>query len=88
MSKTLKIVLGVLVIVLIGAGAWWYMGESSTSSSLPATQAQQDAAAAAAPALSQGSSDSDLSQDAKTIDGQMNGLNSDNASIDQGMSSN
>jgi len=37
--------------------------------------------------VSSGASDSDLSQDASQIDAQMNGLNSDNASADNSLSS-
>ena len=91
MSKTAKNIVGVLVVVVIGVGIVWYMRHSASApggqngvSDQP-TQGQQSAAAKAS--LSQGSSDADLSQDTSTIDTQMNGLNSDNTSIDQGMNS-
>jgi hypothetical protein len=112
MTNTLKILIAVLVVVVIGGtGAWLYMMQSTaqtvatplststtTAGTLPAsattgvtgtqgTASAQPAASGSGAVTSSSDSDASLQQDASSIDSQMSGLNSDNASTDQGMNS-
>jgi flagellar basal body-associated protein FliL len=94
MNSTGKIVAGIIVLIIVVAGAfYWFMHSKSgtpsftaSSTSMTATTSNTASAqsgtidAAGAAALPGGTSDSDaaLQQDTAAIDAQMGGLNTDN----------
>jgi len=81
-----KIWIWVIVILIIIGGVWWYL--SSSSSSTPSTTpTQQTNTTSVTGANPNDDSDAAMAQDATAIDTQMSGLNSDNASADQGLAS-
>jgi predicted negative regulator of RcsB-dependent stress response len=93
MSNSSKIAIGVVVIVVIGFVAWWYMG-SDTSVSTPVTstayQQQNETASASAAASAvipvtglstsaKDSSDAALDKDLSTVNTQIDAFAADNA---------
>ena len=101
MSKTSKIVLWVIVvIVVIGGIVWFVMGQNSAAPAgqgYSAPTSQNNPASPTSPTSATGNtsgglstapadnSNAALSQDLASIDAQMTGLTSDSASIDQGL---
>ncbi len=90
MSKTGKIILWVVVAAVVIGGIWWWVASQSSvaapavtneNGSLP-NSTQTTTATTSYP---QGDSDQSIDQDMTSLDAQMNGLNSDNASITQSM---
>ena len=97
MTQTSKITVGVAAILLVVFGVWWY-AHTSTTSMMPATTqtgtvaestttSASTAASATGATPASDTSDAAMAQDAANIDGQMTGLNSDNANTDQGLNS-
>ena len=93
MSKTVKIIVWVVVVIIAGGGIWWWM--ASQNSALPVvnnTPASGAAAATSTPnsapssSYPQGASDQSINQDMTSLDAQINGLSSDNASVTQSLS--
>jgi hypothetical protein len=101
MSKTSKIVLWVIVlIVVVGAIAWFVMGQKGAAPTAQLYPTPAAGNATASPASPTGAtetasgglftaptddSNAALNQDLATINSQLNGLASDSASIDQGL---
>jgi hypothetical protein len=98
MAYTSKILAGIVAVLVIGFGGWWYMHTSANTmqpssgqvgmtsgASTPAQTTFNANANGATP--SSDTSDSAMAQDATNIDGQMNGLTTDNANTDQGLNS-
>jgi hypothetical protein len=95
MSKTAKIVTWVVVIVVVvGGGIWWWMASNNNASTAMAPNmpgmAMNTTSTAAAPSstmLASGNANSNaaLQADLGQVDGQMNAMGGDNASITQGM---
>src|SRR5580692_10654755 len=99
MTKTAKVVLGVVIVVIVVGLGWWYFASQQSMSgnqgaySNPAptgtvsttTQGGQPAQQNGAGVSAANSSDAALANDVTSIDTQMNGLNSDSASADQSM---
>lgn len=97
MSKTANISLWIVVIALLVVGiSWWMVGQSGITnapvagvSASPTPTPSVSPSATTTPAQTTlsatGSSNADLNADLSQIDGQMNAMNSDNASITQGM---
>jgi hypothetical protein len=98
MTDTSKIVGIVVVVVLVIAGGWWYFasqgqagtnampyGQAGTQAGAqePSSVANGGSASDVTPA--QGSSDAALDQDSAQINAQLQGLNSDNSSFDNGV---
>ncbi len=90
----------IIVIALIVLGGWWYMkggkDQSNYSSNMATstvhtvnTQPTASTTVMSSTTISasnQNNSDAALDQDSRNVDAQMNALNSDNASADQGLS--
>jgi hypothetical protein len=74
MSTTAKVLIGIVVLVLIGAGIYYY---TKTPAAAPANTAE----------LPSGSDTSDaaLDKDMQSMDAQMSAFSQDNASIDSGL---
>lgn len=95
MSKTGKILLGVVVALLVAGGVWWWFDTqyggvpTATAPNVNGTPAAGTSSAAVSPAPSssypQGDSDQSIEQDMTSLNAQLNGLNSDNASVTQSM---
>jgi cytoskeletal protein RodZ len=96
MSKTGKIILWVVIAVIVIGGIWWWWvaSQSAAPAMAPAmngtsTGANMAAAsgtpASASTSYPQGDSDQSINQDMTNLNAQMNGLNSDNASVTQSM---
>ena len=83
MTKTAKIVLAVIVVLLVAGGIWWWMSMKDESAEY-GTQNPSATTTGTNPAA-QGNSDSAITSDMTSFDGQMNGLNSDSASVDQNL---
>ncbi len=89
-----KIVLWVIILLVIVLGAWWYFAQTPkvTAPTSVSTQTEQTAAPVAPqPTTVNGisttdTSDAAISQDTAAVDAQMSSLNSDNTSVDSGMS--
>jgi len=91
MSKTGKILITLIIIILIIGFVWWVVGMSSPSISpsqpVPMNHARrmvvpaQTQAAAPAPAVTVTASSS-VDSDLNSIDSQMNGLNQDDTNVD------
>jgi hypothetical protein len=95
-----KLVILIIVVILLAGGAWWYFNNQNTPSvpaAAPAALVPTEPVGPTTPPPAgtpntvtipvTGSTDSDLDQETAGIDTQMNGLNSDNASADSGLSS-
>lgn len=92
MSQNSKIILGVLIIIIIGIIWWGMAGQSGAPAPVnqPPTSQNNPPATQNTPAnsglpASTDNSDVALTQDLSLIDSQMNKLNSDSASVDQGL---
>lgn len=91
MSKTVKIVLWVIILIIVVVVVWLVMAGNSTNNAVPAGQASP---VAVPPSTSTSgvlqtsptdTSNASLNQDLGSIDAQLNGLASDSASVDQGL---
>lgn len=99
MSKNIKMTIWIVIIlVLIVAGIGWYMSSRNGNGTVAPTASQSNAGqsasgtaqntnAVANTGLSTGTSDASLNQDLSAIDGQLGGLASDTASVDQSLTS-
>lgn len=95
MSKTGKILLGVVIALVVIGGVWWWMDMQSgvPAAMAPGTGTSGTSTAVNSPAASssasssypQGDSDQSIQQDMTSLNAQMNGLSSDNASVTQSM---
>jgi len=94
MSKTGKIILWIVVALIVIGGIWWLIasqnGTPSTSNSYtnaPTTNTSSTTGTSTASSTSypQGNSDQSINQDMTSLNVQMNGLSSDNASVTQSM---
>ena len=90
----MKWIIGVVVIVAIGAGLWWsgvlnqFMASPQPApvqqaTTTPQEQTQQPAAVNDLPTQSSDNSDAAMVQDTAAIDAQFQGLSSDSSSMDQ-----
>jgi len=90
MSSTSKITIAVVVVILIIFGIWYVMSQGTSSapvSAEPSTTASQTATPESGLTTSSSdSSDAALAQDAASINGQMRGLGSDSAAVNQSLS--
>ncbi len=91
MSK--KAIIGtIIVIVVIGVGVWLHSNsrsdsmENETIGSPSAMKTPTTTTPGNLATSNKDTSDAAITQDMSSIDAQMNGLNSDNASADQGLS--
>jgi cytoskeletal protein RodZ len=97
MSKTAKIVLGIVIAVIVVGGIWWWIASQSagpstamvpaaTSNSATSTSsASSTVSSTSSSSYPQGDSDQSIDQDMTSLNTQMNGMNSDNASVTQSM---
>ncbi len=93
MSKTVKIILWIVVVVIVVGGIWWWMAsrsggpvsENYTAPTSTAAGAASSTASSTQTAYPQGNSDQAINQDMTSLNAQMNGLSSDNASVTQSM---
>ena len=100
MTKGIKIIIALVVVIAIVAIGWiWYGGGSNSVNSTATTITQPSVSTNNQTASAQNSvspdaglttsasdtSDTALQSDLNSVDGQMNGLNSDNASVDQSL---
>ena len=96
MSKTGKIILWIVIaVVVVGGGIWWWIASqgnfpiatpAATNTIPEATSSTEGTASVTQPAsYPQGSSDQSINQDMTSLNTQMNGLNSDNASVTESM---
>lgn len=88
----MKITIAIIVAVLVIGGIWWFVSTNMANQQGAAGNANTMTGGNAiattttsAPALTSGTSNADLNQDLSQIDGQLNGLASDSASVDQGL---
>jgi hypothetical protein len=88
MSKTGKVIMWIVIVVIVVGGIWWWMASRSTTpaatmnNSVGATATSSSTASTSYP---QGDSDQSINQDMASLNTQMNGLSSDNASVTQSM---
>lgn len=90
MSKIGKIILWVVIAVVVIGGIWWWAagqaGAPSVSSGNNAsTTTTSTASTTASSSYPQGNSNQSINQDMTNLNTQLNGLNSDNASVTQSM---
>lgn len=94
MSKTGQIVLWIVVAVIVIGGIWWWVASRNHASTVaPAmnsvptasTTSMAGASTTASTSYPQGDSDQSINEDMTNLNTQLNGLNSDNASITQSM---
>ena len=97
MSKTTQTILWVVIAVIVIGGVWWWVSmgtqNPSASSGTQSNAAQNGQPSVATNNTTGGTSaisatdtsDATLNQDLATLDGEMNQLSSDSASIDQGL---
>jgi cytoskeletal protein RodZ len=92
MSKIGKVILWIVVAVIVIGGIWWWMASKGNSpattanlSGTPSTSTSTPATSVASTSYPQGDSDQSINQDMTTLTAQLNGLNSDNASVTQSM---
>lgn len=95
MSKTGKIILWVVIAVIVIGGIWWWAASqnsapattsnSGTTSSTTTANSTTGASATASTTYPQGDSDQSINQDMTSANAEINGLNSDNASVTQSM---
>lgn len=88
MSTTGKVILWIVVAVIVVGGIWWWA--ASQNSGAPAVTATNGggspvASTTASTSYPQGDSDQSINQDMTSVNAQLNGLSSDNASITQSM---
>src|SRR6185312_9879454 len=90
MSTNAKIVLGIVIaVIVIGAGVWWWIAIRSTSPMPTAVNVQnnptlpENATTSVPTTTTQDDSDQAIGQDMASMNAQMNGFNSDSASMDQ-----
>ena len=84
MTSTGKVILWVVVIILVGAGAWWYFSKGGSMQPQGADQASNTANGQASPAALD-TSDAALVNDTTAIDAQMQGLQTDTANVDSSL---
>lgn len=86
MTTTAKVVLGIIIVILIALGAYYFsqQGPSGTMNGSPATETQTQGGAQSATNPSD-ASDAALIKDSAAIDAQINGFASDNATVDSGL---
>jgi len=77
-----KIITIIVVALLIVAGGWWYVDELNQTNSVPSTFV---ASTSSSQGNASDASDASIDQSMASVDGQMNGLNSDSASVDEGL---
>ena len=80
MTKSSKIIIWAIVILVIVAGIWWYFSRPSASPTQPIQTGSAGGTVTAG-----NNSNAALDQDLSTIDSQLNSLSADSASIDQGL---
>ena len=98
MSKIWKMILWIVIIVIVvGGGIWWWMAsQNSAPAATTAVPAASNAVGATgtsgatatgaqSASYPQGSSDQAINQDMTSVDAQLGGLTSDNASVTQSM---
>ncbi len=95
MSKTGKIILWVvLAVIVVGGGIWWWMASQAgttpaamynNTGATVASSSTSGTSATASTSYPQGDSDQSINQDMASVNAQMNGLSSDNASVTQSM---
>ena len=83
MSKTSKLFVWVIALVIVLGGAWWYLSQNTTPQQ--GTQSNPQSSGVSYPTTSSDNSNTALNQDLSSIDSQLNALNSDSASIDTGL---
>jgi cytoskeletal protein RodZ len=89
MSKTEKVILWIVIVVIVVGGIWWWM--ASRNSNTPAATVNNKVGATAvssstaSPSYPQGDSNQSINQDMASLNTQMNGLSSDNASATQSL---
>jgi cytoskeletal protein RodZ len=92
MSKTGKIILWIVIVLIIVGGIWWWVVSQSnvamapSNNNMPAnTTSTANSSSAASTSYPQGDSDQSINQDMVSVNSQLNGLSSDNASVTQSM---
>jgi len=96
MSTTGKTVLWIVIaVIVVGGGIWWWVA-SQSSAAAPTAETTPPAANQGAPttpgagvtpssSYPSGDSDQSIQQDMASVNAQMNGLGSDNASVTQSL---
>lgn len=92
MSTTGKVILWIVIaVVVVGGGIWWWVASQSNTATTPApgygtpAAATTTAPSATSTSYPQGDSDQSINQDMTNVGAQINGLDSDNASVTQSM---
>ncbi|HUC01734.1 MAG TPA: hypothetical protein VMA75_02415 [Candidatus Paceibacterota bacterium] len=91
MSKTGKILSGVVIAIIVIGGVWWWIDAqngtvpTALAPGANGTSSVANSPAAASTSYPQGDSDQAIDQDMTSLNAQMNGLSSDNASVTQSM---
>lgn len=87
MTTTAKVVLGIIIVILIALGAYYFsqQGPSGTMNGSPATQNAVQGGNAQTATNSSDASDAALVKDSAAIDAQINGFASDNSTVDSGL---
>jgi flagellar basal body-associated protein FliL len=80
MTKTALWIVIVVIVIVVAGGIWWSMN-SNTGTGTVAQNTNNGAAAQPS-----GNSDQAIDQEMASINAQMNGLSSDSASVNQGLS--
>jgi len=75
-----KWIMAVAVVLVVGAGAWWYFGHGTSGT--PSEQATNTQPQVDQNGMTPGNDDQSLAQDSAAIDAQMQGLAQDSASAD------
>ena len=89
MPKTGKIILWIVIAVIVIGGIWWWAAGQAGAPTAPggnnASTTNSTASTTASSSYPQGSSNQSINQDMTNVNAQLNGLNSDNASVTQSM---
>jgi cytoskeletal protein RodZ len=89
MSKTGKIILWIIIAVIVIGGIWWWIASQNTVSApttaINTTTGTSNASTSASSTYPAGNSNQAITQDLASVDAQLSGLNSDNASVTQSM---
>ena len=83
MSRSIKIGIVVVIAIIVVGGIWWGMSLNPAANPEGAAGTPANGPSVA---LTSGTADADLNQDLATVDAQLNGLASDSAIADQGLS--
>jgi cytoskeletal protein RodZ len=86
MSKTGKVIMWIVIVIIVVGGIWWWVISRSNTAMAPSGDNTPSVSAnATSTSYPQGDSDQSINQDMASMNTQMNGLNSDNASVTQSL---